>query len=189
MTTRKKKKQQPKLSPFTQITPIMPDSDKSIENFNTASDVDISGGAALGESVSKLNIDKLKVDVVTTTIDYLVANGLDEDDASAYTDFDIEDTDDIVKVEVRVDSIGMDMEGELCEVLSPIVAQYDSDAYFDLDYPGILVAYINKDYTITESALSSQDKNKLKDFVDKTEDTDEIEIFMRGLMSKSKDLR
>lgn len=215
MDIHKKKKKQIKLSPFTQITPIMPDSDKSIDKFNEVSDVnmsnDMSGGVALGEAVKNLNLDNLKMEIITTTIDYMIDNGFDEDEASAYTDFEIVDEGDRIKIEVRLDSFGMDMEGELCTVLDPIVAKYDTDAYFDLDYPGILQAFIYKDvsieeslyricrfdenyqtlkmYQLHESALSSDDKDKLKKFVDKSEDADEIEIFMKGLMSKSKSLK
>ena len=43
MATRKKKKKEPTLSPFTQITNIMPDSDKSLENFNHMADINING--------------------------------------------------------------------------------------------------------------------------------------------------
>ena len=38
MPTPKKRKKEPTLSPFTQITNIMPDSDKSLENFNHMAD-------------------------------------------------------------------------------------------------------------------------------------------------------
>ena len=85
--------------------------------------------------------------------------------------------------------------------------------YFDVAYPGIINAYIDKNspvietlkridkfnesyelqtlYEMNQSKLTSQDKQKLKKFVDKTEDMEEIETYMRGLMykDKSKDLR
>ena len=44
---------------------------------------------------------------------------------------------------------------------------------------------------MNKSKLTSQDKQKLKKFVDKTEDMEEIETYMRGLIykDKSKDIR
>lgn len=217
MSTRKKKKKEPTLSPFTQITNIMPDSDKSLENFNHMADVNISssseGNVSMGESLKQLDIDVLQSDIIKSTIDYMMSQGFDENEALAYSAFEFEDEGDRFYIEVRCDGFDYDSMDELIQKLDEIVTRYDKQSYFDVAYPGIINAYIDKNspvietlkridkfnesyelqtlYEMNQSKLTSQDKQKLKKFVDKTEDMEEIETYMRGLMYKgeSKDIR
>lgn len=217
MPTRKKKKKEPTLSPFTQITNIMPDSDKSLENFNHMADVNISssseGSVSMGESLKQLDIDVLQSDIIKSTIDYMMSQGFDENEALAYSAFEFEDEGDRFYIEVRCDGFDYDSMDELIQKLDEIVTRYDKQSYFDVAYPGIINAYIDKNspvietlkridkfnesyelqtlYEMNQSKLTSQDKQKLKKFVDKTEDMEEIETYMRGLMykDKSKDIR
>lgn len=217
MPTRKKKKKEPTLSPFTQITNIMPDSDKGLDKFNQMADVNINGSSegnvSMGESLKQADIDMIQSEVVKNTVDYMMSQGFDENEALAYSAFEFEDEGDRLKVEVRCDGFDYDSMDELCLILNDIVTKYDKYAYFDMDYPGIISAYIDKDvpvietlkridrfnesyelqtlYEMNQSKLTSQDKQKLKKFVDKTEDMEEIETYMRGLMykDKSKDIR
>ena len=216
MATRKKKKKEPTLSPFTQITNIMPDSDKSLENFNHMTDVNIGGsseGTLMGESLKQSDIDVLQSDIINNTIGYMMDQGFDENEALAYSAFEFEDEGDRFYIEVRCDGFDYDSMGELCLILNDVVTKYDKYSYFDMAYPGIINAYIDKNapvietlkridkfnesyelqtlYEMNQSKLTSQDKQKLKKFVDKTEDMEEIETYMRGLLykDKSKDLR
>ena len=217
MPTRKKKKKEPTLSPFTQITNIMPDSDKSLENFNHMADVNISssseGSVSMGESLKQLDMDVLQSDIIKSTIDYMMSQGFDENEALAYSAFEFEDEGDRFYIEVRCDGFDYDSMDELIQKLDNIVTKYDKQSYFDVAYPGIINAYIDKNspvietlkridkfnesyelqtlYEMNQSKLTSQDKQKLKKFVDKTEDMEEIETYMRGLMykDKSKDIR
>lgn len=217
MPTHKKKKKEPTLSPFTQITNIMPDSDKSLKNFNHMADVNISssseGSVSMGESLKQLDIDVLQSDIIKSTIDYMMSQGFDENEALAYSAFEFEDEGDRFYIEVRCDGFDYDSMDELIQKLDEIVTRYDKQSYFDVAYPGIINAYIDKNspvietlkridkfnesyelqtlYEMNQSKLTSQDKQKLKKFVDKTEDMEEIETYMRGLMykDKSKDIR
>lgn len=217
MPTRKKKKKEPTLSPFTQITNIMPDSDKSLENFNHMADVNISssseGSVSMGESLKQADIDMIQSDVIKSTVDYMMSQGFDENEALAYSAFEFEDEGDRFYIEVRCDGFDYDSMDELIQKLDEIVTRYDKQSYFDVAYPGIINAYIDKNspvietlkridkfnesyelqtlYEMNQSKLTSQDKQKLKKFVDKTEDMEEIETYMRGLMykDKSKDIR
>ena len=217
MATRKKKKKEPTLSPFTQITNIMPDSDKSLEDFNHMADININGSSegsvSIGESLKQSDIDIIQSDIIKSTIDYMMSQGFDENEALAYSAFEFEDEGDRFYIEVRCDGFDYDSMGELCLILNDIVTKYDKYSYFDMAYPGIINAYIDKNapvietlkridkfnesyelqtlYEMNQSKLTSQDKQKLKKFVDKTEDMEEIETYMRGLLykDKSKDLR
>ena len=216
MPTPKKRKKEPTLSPFTQITNIMPDSDKSLENFNHMTDVNIGGsseGTSMGESLKQSDIDVLQSDIINNTISYMMDQGFDENEALAYSAFEFEDEGDRFYIEVRCDGFDYDSMDELIQKLDNIVTKYDKQSYFDVAYPGIINAYIDKNspvietlkridkfnesyelqtlYEMNQSKLTSQDKQKLKKFVDKTEDMEEIETYMRGLMykDKSKDIR
>lgn len=217
MPTRKKKKKEPTLSPFTQITNIMPDSDKGLDKFNQMADVNINGSSegsvSMGESLKQADIDVIQSEIIKNTVDYMMSQGFDENEALAYSAFEFEDEGDRFYIEVRCDGFGYDSMLELSSNLDNIIIKYDKYAYFDMDYPGIISAYIDKNspvietlkridkfnesyelqtlYEMNQSKLTSQDKQKLKKFVDKTEDMEEIETYMRGLMykDKSKDIR
>ena len=216
MPTPKKRKKEPTLSPFTQITNIMPDSDKSLENFNHMADVNVGGsseGTSMGESLKQSDIDVLQSDIINNTIGYMMDQGFDENEALAYSAFEFEDEGDRFYIEVRCDGFDYDSMDELSQKLNDIITRYDKQSYFDMAYPGIINAYIDKNspvietlkridkfnesyelqtlYEMNQSKLTSQDKQKLKKFVDKTEDMEEIETYMRGLMykDKSKDIR
>lgn len=194
------------------ITPVMPDFTYGADKFNNSCDVEQANslGVGLAEDMEKFNFDNLRMEIVTATIDYMIENGFDEEDAQAYSDFDFVDEGDRFKCEVRGE-FGFDEMGELCTILDPIVQQYDEDAYFDFEDTGILVAYISKNMPVTESLkrvdkqnaytsdllglfestqnkLSARDKNKLSDFIKNNDDVDEIETYLSGLLSKNESL-
>ena len=143
----------------------------------------------------------------------MMDQGFDENEALAYSAFEFEDEGDRFYIEVRCDGFDYDSMDELSQKLNDIITRYDKQSYFDMAYPGIINAYVDKNspvietlkridkfnesyelqtlYEMNQSKLTSQDKQKLKKFVDKTEDMEEIETYMRGLMykDKSKDIR
>ena len=152
------------------------------------------------------------MELVTTALDWLTENCFEDyDDASAYTYFDVEDEGDRVKFEIRCE-LGYDQMGELCMVLDPILIKYDPNAYFDFEDSGIISAFIEKpNVNVLESLkridrihfnkygesldltslyealpLTSQDKSKLSNFVKKTNDPEEIENYLVGLVSRKK---
>ena len=203
---KRKKKKVPTLP--NHITPIMPDPASGIDTFNNSCNTnDI--GVGLVEDITYSNLETLKEEIVNSTIDYMLSVGFeDEDDARAYCDFDFEDEGDRFRCEVRAE-LGYDGMGELCNVLNPIVERYDKDAYFDFVDSGILEAYIYKGvsvieslkridrnsisnnvysdltglYESTQSKLDAKDKKKLADFVEKTDDINEVETYIKGLLS------
>lgn len=194
------------------ITPVMPDFTYGADKFNNSCDVEqaSSMGTGLAENMEKFNFDNLRMEIVTATIDYMTANGFEEDDARAYSDFEFVDDGDRFRCEVRGE-FGLDEMGELSMILDPIVQRYDPDAYFDFVTTGILEAFVSKNISVVESLkradrhnqfksdltglfestqnkLSARDKNKLADFVKNTDDVDEIETYLNGLLSKNESL-
>lgn len=172
--------------------------------------VDLEDTISLKESVGSTDFETVKKEIIDATIDYMLSAGFeDEDDARAYCDFDFEDEGDRFRCEVRVE-LGFDGMGELSMYLNPIVERYDQDAYFDFVDSGILEAFIRKSnsvaeslkridrdnahynvfsdltglYESTQSKLDAKDKKKLADFVNKTDDIQEIETYINGLLSQ-----
>ena len=211
----KRKKKVPTL-PY-KITPVLPDYEKGTEIFNNNANVnEISSDNAtmsLGEDIkdSIINLDNLQMEVVTTTSDFLIETGVEEDDVPLFTDFEIEDEGDRIRIEIRCE-LDYDNIFELIQLLNPIVIKYDDNAYFDVEQPGVIIAYIYKNnsliesllrldnqaikntvysdlvglYESTQDKLSEQDKVKLADFVKKTDDVEEVETYMHGLLNKKK---
>lgn len=67
--------------------------------------------------------------------------GFPADEAEEYSAVDVIQLEDGLKAEVRaeVSYEGLEL---LCEALDPIVAKYDTDAYFEPEVPGIISAYL-----------------------------------------------
>lgn len=70
--------------------------------------------------------------------------GFPEDEIKDYLFVDVSADNDMVKVEVRAE-LGFDSMLDLIEELNPIVSMYDSNAYFDMEEPGIASAYLSID--------------------------------------------
>ena len=184
---RKKRKRTPSLP--NHITPVLPDYDKSIDAMNQSLDVDMSGtsdGAGLGEALKPFNLDEIKMRIVTTTIDSLIELGFSEEDAEACTDFDIENVDtNTIYIRVHLDACDMEELDIIEDRLNAIVVQYDPGAKFRFEGDRTTGAYIFRT-PILEAKMSEQDKRRLADFIEKTDDTEEIETYMRGLSDKRK---
>lgn len=184
---RKKRKRTPSLP--NHITPVLPDYDKSIDAMNQSLDVDMSGtsdGAGLGEALKPFNLDEIKMRIVTTTIDSMIEFGFDEDDAEAYTDFDIEEIDtNTICIRIEIDACSIEDVNIIQDRLNSILLQYDPNALFNHEGDRTLEACIERT-PIIESKMSEQDKRRLADFIEKTDDTEEIETYMRGLSDKRK---
>lgn len=67
--------------------------------------------------------------------------GFDEADVEAYLFVDVYPKDNATVVELRAE-LSYDGMIELANACDPVVEKYDDDAYFDMDSPGIAVAYI-----------------------------------------------
>lgn len=152
-------------------------------------------------------IDSLKSQIVNAVYEYMESEGFEEDEVPAYTDVDIEDETDSYKITVSAE-VSYDGLVNLIAMLDPIVQEYDKDSYFNAEVAGRVVAYVQKSATISEklhaidkrtfdkynecyeletlyesinNKLSSKDKQELKDFINKTDDPEQINIYIKGL--------
>ena len=97
----------------------------------------------------RISIKDLHDDVQDAAINWFKTSYGDPDitlnDINEMLVVDINDADDgrtIVEVRAELSYDGM---WELAEVLNPIVAKYDKEAYFDMEEPGIMTAYLDPD--------------------------------------------
>lgn len=95
----------------------------------------------------RISIKDLHDDVQDAAINWFKTSYGDPDitlnDINEMLVVDINDADDgrtIVEVRAELSYDGM---WELAEVLNPIVAKYDKEAYFDMEEPGIMTAYLD----------------------------------------------
>lgn len=184
---RRRKKKVPTLP--AHINPVLPDYDGGTDKFNSMSSIDIGTSAGLSEALGKVNLDRLRMEIVTTTLDWLSDNVfMNEDDASSFTDFEIEDEDGIISISIHCD-LDYDIMYELCEALDPIVSRYDPEAYFDFEDGGVMIAYLDKGISMVESAdiLSTKEKADLSDFIKKSNDVEEVQTYLSGLISRRKE--
>lgn len=69
--------------------------------------------------------------------------GFPEDEVDDYLFIETAAQDDYIRIEVRAE-LNYDTMMDLIVELDKVIAQYDSDAYFDMDEPGIASAYVSK---------------------------------------------
>lgn len=200
----KKKKKIPTLP--AHISPFIPDEVAGIDNLNTNLAVNgNASGEALGEEImSTTDINKLKTDIMDATFQYMRTVDFEEEDIAAWTNFDIEESTTDIRIEIDVE-LSLDEQGELAQILTPIVQQLDPEAQITWERFGVLSILIHKNisleerfsqldntylsdisslYESTQNKLSNSDKDKLAEFVSKTDDVDEIQTYLTGLLNK-----
>ena len=116
-------------------------------------DVYGSENAEASTDISAIDLDQLKADLAAGCEEYLTGpkggflpSGSPKEDrwdmtADEVYFIDVAEEEGRIKCEVRAE-LSYDGMIELTEILDPIIAKYDADAYFDMDSPGIAVAYI-----------------------------------------------
>lgn len=109
-------------------------------NSNTARRI-----SAASKSNSAFNVRKLKSDIEKALYAIMMSPefGFDSKEARQYTAVEISDYDGRTKVEVRAE---VSFEGmlDIADALNPIIEKYDSQAYFDMEEPGIMNAFIDR---------------------------------------------
>lgn len=105
--------------------------------------------------INSIDLDQLKADIVAGCEEYLTGpkggflpSGTPKQDkwdmtADEMYIVEVEKNSDNIKVEVRAE---LDFDGmmNMSEILDDIIRKYDPDAYFDMEEPGIMDAYIEK---------------------------------------------
>lgn len=197
----KRKTKKAKLPALSTLHPtaVLPDGAAGIATFN----------ASFGEGVDKQFVGTLINNIGNACNKFLIDKGFEQEQIKDLFSVDIDTSDDdtlliTVNVDLTISSLR-----ELADVLYPIIEKYDEDAYFDiatnksistelnipmnlteklheLDKKGFDLYCENYDfealYESVSDTLSSEDKQKLKNFISTTDDPEEVNIFMKGLL-------
>lgn len=197
----KRKTKKAKLPALSTLHPtaVLPDGSAGIATFN----------ASFGEGVDKQFVDTLINNIGNACNKFLIDKGFEQEQIKDLFSVNIDTSaDDTLLITVNAD-LTISSLRELADVLYPIIEKYDEDAYFDiatnksistelnipmnlteklheLDKKGFDLYCENYDfealYESVSDTLSSEDKQKLKNFISTTDDPEEVNIFMKGLL-------
>ena len=164
-----------------EIQQIFPDArrrGKLIQATNSGSENVESSESIVGGTSS----DAVRTKIEKAVTRFMVSGGFPEDEVWDYAHVDVADTSDGLRVEVRAE-LTYDNMYDLAETLNPIVAKYDSDAYFDMVEAGIIEAFIHTGYASDDiesaqdvTASYHEDVEVLTDLIDDADDEITIQI-------------
>lgn len=92
---------------------------------------------------ANIDMEALKDEIWEGVVEYMTGpeGGFPPDEVDDYAVVEVERYDEGIKVEVRAD-ISYDGMVSMSTILDKIIENYNSDAYFDMDSPGIMDAYL-----------------------------------------------
>lgn len=127
---------------------IAPNTENANSSINGAIEIDN----------ANIDLDALQEEIWEGVVEYMTGpkGGFEEPEVSDYAVAEVTRYDEGIKVEVRAD-ISYDGMIELSYELDPIIANYNSDAYFDMEAPGIMTAYLPDTEEEFEDLYSSVD--------------------------------
>ena len=125
----------------------------------------INKGENMKENLVEDDLQQLKAEIENEVEKYMTSEGFEPDEVKEYSAvdvyFDSKERDRVI-VEVRAE-LSYDGLFELGLRLDKIVANYDEDAYFEPEEPGITTAYI---YNITPEKINKRSKQIKEDYED-----------------------
>lgn len=119
-------------------------------------------------SHGSVTLDDIKYMIYDAALNQMTSPsfGFPEDEAKEYLFVDVDEVGQdktmaqYIRIEVRAEVSYEGME-KLAEVLNPIVARFDEDAYFDFDEPGIMSAYIEKAKIESSTDITTSNKPEI----------------------------
>lgn len=204
----KRKTKTGELPALSTMSPVLPDGGTGIATFNAHSGADISS-TGMSEDLSVKDIDKVKSNIESQSKAFMVDKGFDEDELDKVLSFDFIEKEHVFTIKIKAD-LTISSLRELADTLYDIVSEYDEDAYFDiatnntisvdltmrerelteklhkLDQIGFDIYCENYEfealYEAMKSKLDTEDRTKLQKFIQTTDDPEEVNTFMKGLL-------
>lgn len=172
-----KKTKKAKLPALSTLSPVLPDGAAGIPNFNASF-----GGGEMSEDLSKMDINKLKSDIEKDTVAFMLDKGFEESDLPEVLDIEYTENTNIFNISIKAD-LTISSLRELSDILYPIISKYDDEAYFDISANDSISVDLEMGKDLQEAAkLSSEDRTKLQKFIQTTDDPEEVNIYMKGLL-------
>lgn len=191
-----------KLPALSTMTPILPDAGAGIATFN-----------AMSEDIDEEDVDTISSEIINETKKFFIDKGYDEEDIEDVVHFDFRTFKDVFSIVITA-RITISSLRELSDTLYEIINKYDKDAYFDisannsisvdlnmrrslreqlkrLDRKGFDLYCENYEfealYESTKTKLDANDRSKLQKFLQTTDDPEEVNTFMKGLLMEEAD--
>jgi hypothetical protein len=181
-------------------TPIMPDAAAGIDTFN----------GSFGESWLTEDLSSLKKDLESACVKFMLDKGFTQDELSQVLNVTFEDEGGSAKVSIHAD-LTISSLRELADDLYSIISEYDPDAYFDISANKSISVEVDMNKSLTEqfhnldtkgfemystdfgfeplyeamkTKLDAKDRKMLQQLLQKTDDPQEINTMMKGLLTE-----
>lgn len=208
----KRKTKKAKLPALSTMTPIMPDGAAGIPTFNSYVGGD-APSAGISEELTVRDIDKIKSSIESKSKSFMEERGFSKDELDDVLNIEFVEKENIFTINIYAD-LTISSLRELADTLYDIVSEYDEDAYFDISTNSSISVDLEmgknlseafqrldrigfdrycEDYgfeTLYESMktkLNSEDRTKLQKFLQTTDDPEEVNVYMKGLLLEEAD--
>ena len=202
----KRKTKTGELPALSTMSPVLPDGGTGIATFNSNNNVVMNN---MSEDVDIDELNRIKSLIESNSKKFMIEKGFSEDDLDQVLSISYSEDENITTINIHAD-LTISSLRELADTLYDIVSEYDEDAYFDisanntisvdltmrerelteklhkLDQIGFNVYCENYEfealYESMKSKLNTEDKTKLQKFIQTTDDPEEVNTFMKGLL-------
>lgn len=198
----KEKTKKAKLPALSTLTPVMPDGAAGIATFNS------SFGSGISEELDPGDIQSLTDDIQNKAIEFMIDKGFNEDELQDVLNVEFIDNKNVFIIKIYAD-LTISSLRELSDTLYDIVVDYDEDAYFDISANNMISVELNMRKNLTEqfryldrigmeqyntnydfealyestkTKLDTEDRVKLQKFIQTTDDPEEVNVYMKGLL-------
>lgn len=202
----KRKTKTGELPALSTMSPVLPDGGTGIATFNSNNNVVMN---SVSEDVDINELSRVKSLIESNSKKFMIEKGFSEDNLDQVLSISYSEDENITTINIHAD-LTISSLRELADTLYDIVSEYDEDAYFDisanntisvdltmrerelteklhkLDQIGFNVYCENYEfealYESMKSKLNTEDKTKLQKFIQTTDDPEEVNTFMKGLL-------
>lgn len=202
----KRKTKTGELPALSTMSPVLPDGGTGIATFNSNNNVVMNN---ISEDVDIDELNRVKSLIESNSKKFMIEKGFSENDLDQVLSISYSEDENITTINIHAD-LTISSLRELADTLYDIVSEYDEDAYFDisanntisvdltmkerelteklhkLDQIGFNVYCENYEfealYESMKSKLNTEDKTKLQKFIQTTDDPEEVNTFMKGLL-------
>ena len=199
----KRKTKKAKLPALSTLSPVMPDGAAGITTFNNS----------FGEELDLKDINNVKSAVKTESKNFMLDKGFTEDELDKALHIEFIENENVFTIVITAD-LTISSLRELADSLYDVVSGFDEDAYFDISANNSISVELTMGTSLTETLhkldrdgfdkysknyefealyestktkLSNEDRAKLQKFLQTTDDPEEVNVYMKGLLLEEAD--
>lgn len=199
----KRKTKKAKLPALSTLSPVMPDGAAGITTFNNS----------FGEELDPKDINNIKSVVKTESKNFMLDKGFTEEELDKVLHIEFIENENVFTIVITAD-LTISSLRELADSLYDVVSGFDEDAYFDISANNSISVELTMGTSLTEklqkldrvgfnkysknyefealyestkTKLSNEDRTKLQKFLQTTDDPEEVNVYMKGLLLEDAD--